>query len=191
MNNIRISEANQNFTGLTRKVDAEGSVGIEKNGKLKYIMMTRERYEDMNERAYYGKAGDELIKVEIREDRAWVYSVLLEKGEYDRLTYTIAEFPADILELREKGGVLTVRTDLDERKEGTKASVIAAEAFLDENGRSIALPEEPTADPDIFEANCIRKCVDIARRFEDAPAAQEVDAAVTRRGRKIIPYLAG
>ena len=62
MNNMTITEANQNFSKLVREVDESGSVAITKNGKVKYIVMTERSYEKMN--TIYGKVGDTICCVE-------------------------------------------------------------------------------------------------------------------------------
>ncbi|MEA4922013.1 MAG: type II toxin-antitoxin system Phd/YefM family antitoxin [Eubacteriaceae bacterium] len=45
MKEITITNANQNFTGMTGKVDKEKMMAITKNGKPKYVIMTYKEYE--------------------------------------------------------------------------------------------------------------------------------------------------
>ena len=73
MNKVTITEANRQFTHLTKQVDAEGQVAITKGGDIKYIMMTQNEYERMNTEVLFCKSGDYKVYVEKTEKEARIW----------------------------------------------------------------------------------------------------------------------
>lgn len=173
------TEANRNFTGLTKKVDTEGIVGIEKNSKLKYVVMTKERFESMDRNVYYGRRGEELIKVEVGAERAEIFQ-LYPENEF-HLVYGIAEVPSSAVEVNSKGGTLKVHVDLDEAPEAGRASIISSEEFMDENGESVFHPDTEF-EGDQFARRNLERCKAVISEFDLTQKVYNTELSVIRNG---------
>ena len=127
MNNMRVTEANRNFTALTRKVEDEGVVGIEKNGSLRYVMMTKERYDGMNTNVFYGKRGEELIKVELGNARIAIWQLARYKEAEDMAQMRKVNLPAKGVELKVADGRFEVIADLEDLRKKNPGESMSSE----------------------------------------------------------------
>ena len=187
MNNMTVTEASRNFSQIAKATDQDGAIELKKNGVTKYIIMTKEVYDRMTEKTYYGKHNGEIIKAEIKGEKAKVYSVAMEQdSEIRHMTYTIVEMPARILEITEKGSDLRIASELSEKASEEIIGYTVAEAFLDENGKSLFLPEIPTDEPDLYEAALIEKCLKILEESEEIEDLREIGLEITREGKSLI-----
>ena len=187
MNNMTVTEASRNFSQITKATDQDGAIELKKNGVTKYVIMTKEVYDRMTGKTYYGKHNEEIIKAEITGERAKVYSVAIEQdNEIRHLTYTIVEMPARILEITEKGSDLKIAAELSEKASEERTGYTVAEAFLDKDGKSLFLPENPTEEADLHEAALISKCLGILKEAERIAELKEIGLEITREGKSLI-----
>lgn len=81
MNNMTATEVNRNFTAATKIADENGLLFIQKQNKDKYVLMTKERYDAMRNNVFYGRRGDELIKVEMKPGKVVTTQLNIYKGD--------------------------------------------------------------------------------------------------------------